>query len=53
MGAPNSASRDCLRIISKINPASTLRRHSVGPPAAAIVHVKHHPLQWNIGSVHR
>ena len=33
--------------------ASTLRRHTFVPAFAAIVHAKHQPLQWNIGSVHR
>ena len=33
--------------------ASTLRRQTCVPAIAAIVHGKHQPLQWNIGSVHR
>ena len=32
---------------------STLRRHTWVPPAAVTAQVKHQPLQWNIGSVHR
>jgi hypothetical protein len=34
-------------------PASTLRRQTWVPALAAMVHGKHQPLQWNIGSVHR
>ena len=33
--------------------ASTLRRQMLVPALAAMVHGKHQPLQWNIGSVHR
>jgi hypothetical protein len=32
---------------------SKLRRQMLVPPIAAIVYGKFHPLQWNIGSVHR
>jgi hypothetical protein len=32
---------------------STLRRHTLVPALAAIVHAKHQPLQWNSGSVHK
>ena len=33
--------------------ASTVRRQTFVPAFAAMVHGKHQPLQWNIGSVHR
>ncbi len=32
---------------------STDGRHTCVPPAAVTAQVKHQPLQWNIGSVHR
>uniref|UniRef100_A0A7C8ZZ76 Uncharacterized protein n=1 Tax=Opuntia streptacantha TaxID=393608 RepID=A0A7C8ZZ76_OPUST len=32
---------------------SNLRRQMLVPPTAAIPHVKVHPLEWNIGRVHR
>ena len=32
---------------------STLRRQTWRPATAVTAQVKHQPLQWNIGSVHR
>src|SRR5690242_2523439 len=34
-------------------PASTLSRQTCVAPAAVTAQVKHQPLQWNMGSVHR
>ena len=31
----------------------TARRHTWRPPMAVTAQAVHHPLQWNIGSVHR
>ena len=36
-----------------MRPGSTRRRHTCVAPSAVTPHVKHQPLQWNIGSVHR
>ncbi len=36
-----------------MRPGSTRRRHTCVPESAVTPHVKHQPLQWNIGSVHR
>ena len=37
----------------QISAVSTARRQTWVPPAAVTAQVKHQPLQWNIGSVHR
>ena len=37
----------------QISAVSMARRHTWVPPAAVTAQVKHQPLQWNIGSVHR
>ena len=37
----------------QISAGSTARRQTWCPPTAVTPHVVHHPLQWNIGSVHR
>ena len=37
----------------QISAVSSVRRHTWVPPAAVTAQVKHQPLQWNIGSVHR
>ena len=37
----------------QISAGSTARRQTWVPPAAVTAQVKHQPLQWNIGSVHR
>src|SRR4249919_448056 len=38
---------------SHTRPGSIARRHTCVPPTAVTAQVKHHPLQWNIGSVHK
>ena len=43
----------CSAIIGKISLGSTLRRQTCVPAAAVTPQVKHQPLQWNMGSVHR
>ena len=40
-------------IRSHTRPGSTRRRHTWVAPYAVTPHVKHQPLQWNIGRVHR
>ena len=52
-GAPQKWLTLCCLINSKIASARTCRRHTLVPATAARVHGKHHPLQWNMGSVHR
>src|SRR5438034_4921336 len=42
-----------VRSSRQISAGSTERRQTWVPPAAVTAQVKHHPLQWNIGSVHR
>ena len=37
----------------QISAVSMARRQTWVPPAAVTAQVKHQPLQWNIGSVHR
>ena len=53
MGAPQKWDTLCSAIARKIAPASTLRRQTWVPPWALTAQVKHQPLQWNMGSVHR
>src|SRR5215510_11306757 len=53
IGAPQSWVTRCSLINSKISAGSTLRRHTFVPALAAMLQGKHHPLQWNIGSVQR
>ena len=42
-----------VRSSRQISAGSTARRQTWVPPAAVTAQVKHQPLQWNIGSVHR
>ena len=44
---PSSRSRVQMRS------GSILRRHTCRPPTAVTPHVRHQPLQWNIGTVQR
>ena len=43
----------CSRIWAQIASPRTSRRHTWVAPMAVMAHGVHHPLQWNIGSVHR
>nr|ACR36010.1 unknown [Zea mays] len=52
-GAPQRWSTPRRAMASYTSAASTRRRHTLVPPTAAIPHGKHHPLAWNMGSVHR
>src|SRR6266436_6195961 len=52
-GAPARWVTPCFAINSKVLAGSTLRKHTLVPAIAAMVHGKHHPLQWNIGNVQR
>src|SRR5215813_13093845 len=38
---------------SQMRPGSTRRRQTCVPATAVTAHVKHQPLQWNMGSVQR
>ena len=38
---------------SQMRAGSGARRHTCVPPTAVTAQVKHQPLPWNIGSVHR
>src|SRR6185437_6439921 len=40
-------------IAAQMSAGSVVRRQTWVPPAAVTAQVKHQPLQWNIGSVHR
>ena len=42
-----------VRSSRQISAGSMARRQTWVPPAAVTAQVKHQPLQWNIGSVHR
>ena len=53
IGAAQKCVTPSVAIASRIAPASTRRRQTLVPSIAAIVHGKHQPLQWNIGSVQR
>jgi hypothetical protein len=53
IGAPHRCVTLWSAIASKIALASTRRRQTWVPATAVMVHGKHQPLQWNIGSVHR
>src|SRR5258705_5997961 len=53
IGAPHRCVTLWVAIASKIGAARTWRRHTCVPPTKDSVQGKHHPLQWNIGSVHR
>ena len=53
MGAPQRCVTRCSRIRSNTNAGATLRRHTLAPACSAMVQGKHHPLQWNMGSVHK
>ena len=41
------------RMCFQIRPGSSRGRHRWTPPTAVTAQLKHQPLQWNIGSVHR
>ncbi|KAF0920704.1 hypothetical protein E2562_036407 [Oryza meyeriana var. granulata] len=43
----------CRATLSKMVAAATLWTNTFVPPCAATHHNMHHPLQWNIGTVHR
>ena len=53
IGAPHRCVTLCSAIASYIAAARTWRRQTCVPATTEIVHGKHQPLQWNIGSVHR
>ncbi|MCY1551483.1 hypothetical protein D9M68_878190 [compost metagenome] len=53
VGAAQKWSTPCSTIASKMVCALTLRRHTWVPAAAVMAQVKHQPLAWNIGKVHR
>src|SRR4029079_13770213 len=53
IGAPHRCVTLCSAMASYIALARTWRRQTWVPATAAIVHGKHQPLQWNIGSVQR
>src|SRR5262245_10092036 len=53
VGAPQKWVTALSTIKSKTVGGSNLRRHTCVPPTAVTPQVKHQPLQWNIGTVHR
>ena len=53
IGAPHRCVTLWVAIASYIAAARTARRQTCVPATIDIVHGKHQPLQWNIGSVHR
>ena len=53
IGAPHRWVTPSSSRARRIAAASTRRRQTWVPACAVIVHGKHQPLQWNIGSVHR
>ena len=53
MGAPDKCVTLCSTIASYIGRARTQRRQTCVPATAGRDQVKHQPLQWNMGSVHR
>ena len=53
VGAPSRWVTPSARIRRHTSVGSTLGRQTWVAPAAVTAHGKHHPLQWNIGSVHR
>nr|ACR35111.1 unknown [Zea mays] len=53
VGAPPMCVTPCAATAAKMAPEFTLRRHTLVPPCAATPHTRHHPLQWNMGTVHR
>ena len=53
IGAPHMCVTRCSAISAKIGAGSTRRRQTCVPPTAVTAQVYDHPLQWNIGSVHR
>ena len=53
IGAPHRWVTRSRSISATIASTRTERRHTLVPPISAIVHAKHQPLQWNIGSVHK
>src|SRR6476661_7261270 len=53
VGAPLRWVTPCSRISDQITSPRTSRRQTWVPPIAVTAHGVHHPLQWNIGSVHR
>ena len=52
-GAPHRWVMPCSSNARQISSARTARKHTCVPPAAVTAHVVHHPLQWNMGRVHR
>ena len=53
IGAPQRCVTLCAAMASYMAGARTCRRHTWVPATTEMVHGKHQPLQWNIGSVHR
>jgi hypothetical protein len=53
VGAPHRCVTPSSASSRQTVPGSISRRQTCRPAAAVTAHGKHHPLQWNIGSVHR
>ena len=53
VGAQHIWVTDSLSISLYTSSGSTLRRQILVAPTAVVAHVKHQPLQWNIGKVQR
>ena len=53
IGAPHRCVTLCVTMASYIAGARTARKQTWVPATTDSVQVKHQPLQWNIGSVHR
>src|SRR5579864_6423578 len=52
-GAPFRCVTPSAAISRQTTGGSTFGKQTCRPPTAVTAHVKHHPLQWNIGSVQR
>ena len=52
-GAPHNIVTPCASTRRKISAPSTLRSTTCLPPMPVIAYDMPHPLQWNIGRVHR